>query len=286
MASKRYKKGDRIRQPTYGDGTVDRIENNFYVIDFDNQVKFIKYQIDLANLEPSSEPAPVRLNQARPVVRGSGRTREGGVAGSTLLDYSFADLRRTLVLMPALSSGWRKRTKVTGFVGITKDIDLIGDCPIRAQVQLFYEGGGSRAHEVPVLADTSGPQEVRYIPLREEDFVTTEVKVERSPIQYEVKDGHLVVNVALFDPSGRLNPDLWKTMKKFSDWSYTFGCRKNGSRYVHFQKLQLWSREPKAGYKFQVKIEFMAHRALKPPDVYDWDSPFVSGGLPSLGKKQ
>ena len=57
MATKRFEVGARVREPTYGLGSVVAVEDAFTRIQFDdNTVR--KFLTSLAKLEPSSEPAP------------------------------------------------------------------------------------------------------------------------------------------------------------------------------------------------------------------------------------
>ncbi len=57
MATKRFEVGARVREPTYGLGSVIAVEDAFTRIQFDdNTVR--KFLTSLARLEPSSEPAP------------------------------------------------------------------------------------------------------------------------------------------------------------------------------------------------------------------------------------
>ena len=57
MATKRFEIGARVREPTYGLGSVVAVEDAFTRIQFDdNTVR--KFLTSLAKLEPSSEPAP------------------------------------------------------------------------------------------------------------------------------------------------------------------------------------------------------------------------------------
>ena len=57
MATKRFEVGARVREPTYGLGSVVAVEDAFTRIQFDdNTVR--KFLTRLARLEPSNEPAP------------------------------------------------------------------------------------------------------------------------------------------------------------------------------------------------------------------------------------
>ncbi len=57
MATKRFEVGARVREPTYGLGSVIAVEDAFTRIQFDdNTVR--KFLTSLARLEPSAEPAP------------------------------------------------------------------------------------------------------------------------------------------------------------------------------------------------------------------------------------
>ena len=62
MATKRFEVGARVREPTYGLGSVIAVEDAFTRIQFDdNTVR--KFLTRLARLEPSNEPAPAARPQ-------------------------------------------------------------------------------------------------------------------------------------------------------------------------------------------------------------------------------
>ena len=65
MATKRFEVGARVREPTYGLGSVIAVEDAFTRIQFDdNTVR--KFLTRLARLELSNEPAPAaRLQRSR-----------------------------------------------------------------------------------------------------------------------------------------------------------------------------------------------------------------------------
>ena len=62
MATKRFEVGARVREPTYGLGSVVAVEDAFTRIQFDdNTVR--KFLTRLARLEASNEPAPAARPQ-------------------------------------------------------------------------------------------------------------------------------------------------------------------------------------------------------------------------------
>lgn len=62
MATKRFEVGARVREPTYGLGSVVAVEDAFTRIQFDdNTVR--KFLTRLARIEPSDEPAPASRPQ-------------------------------------------------------------------------------------------------------------------------------------------------------------------------------------------------------------------------------
>ena len=61
---KLFSKGSRIKQPTYGAGTVESSDERYTIIDFDNHGRRT-FVSGLVMLDKSDEPAPDRPAAAR-----------------------------------------------------------------------------------------------------------------------------------------------------------------------------------------------------------------------------
>jgi hypothetical protein len=171
-----------------------------------------------------------------------------------LIDYAFRDNGNLLQLVCDVAAGWRRATRTYCYSEECRNIELSGGFSVRARVNVF---------PFPVTLSSSAAGFV---------LISAHQGGDHAEISYSASRESLRIDVRLYKPSGDLNETL--------PWDHTVERRKLCLKWedVFYD----------AGRSYRIGLMAVFNPPPNAPGPVEWEKGegFLSGGLPSLGRRR
>jgi hypothetical protein len=232
--------------------------------------------------------APCNANGKTPLAPSETKRKNLPSQTSSLIDSRVGEDARTLILTADVVRGWRPLQKVCGFCEEVR-VASFAESDVRIQVKVLPKWG-SLISRPPKMRDTSGPSRrrgfVKRSPQAGAQMPTRPVPlIEEGPVRYTVTGGQLRITVELVGPNGMFNSKL--------AWHSSSSGLPAG-QWVDDKLKATWKDERDGELDavfagdLQLQVLIVVHPGSPKKTVErEWlERHFVSGGLPSLGKRR